>query len=127
MSDRECGSTDRGSATLLTVVAGSLVVLAALVGSAFGGALLAHHRADGVADLSALAAAAALTRAADPCSAAQRVVAASGARLVACTTAGADVEVTVAVPSRLWRLGRGDVLGRARAGPAVPASATPGG
>ena len=112
---------DDGSATVLVVSAAFLVVAAALVACTFAGVLAARHRAGGVADLAALAAAAAAVRGADPCAAAGRVAAAQSARLVGCGVEALEVDVRVAVAARFWRLGPRLVEGRARAGPATPA------
>jgi secretion/DNA translocation related TadE-like protein len=108
---------------LLAVLAVVLTVTGAV--GLLAGAVSARHRAEGAADLGALAAApVALVDAREACRRAARVVAANGARLVRCRVDGPDVIVVVA--RRLeGMLGRfGAARARARAGP-VPAPLEP--
>jgi secretion/DNA translocation related TadE-like protein len=113
-SDGERGSASVWVVALATVlgVVGAAVVLV-------GVATVARHRATAAADLAALAAAQrAVTGDPDPCGTARRLAAANTAALTGCR-ADADgvVEVTVAVPVRLGRLGLHEATARARAGP----------
>lgn len=115
---------DRGSATVLAV--GLLAVLAvlALAAAGLGRAVHARGTAQAAADLGAVAAATALhapTAEVDPCTVAERVVSANGARLTACRIAGRDVEVatTVVLIGAAWPVeGRSlNARAQARAGP----------
>lgn len=109
---------ERGAASLLVV---ALTGVLLLVGCALGvvAAMVAdHRRAAAAADLAALAGAAALQRGDDGCAAAEPLAAANGARLVDCAVEGSDVLVTVEVTGPRWLGQRGDLVGRARAGPA---------
>ncbi|MBE9374167.1 flp pilus-assembly TadE/G-like family protein [Saccharopolyspora sp. HNM0983] len=79
-----------------------------------GSAVAARHRAEGAADLAALAAAAhSATGAAAACGHAEVVAAAMGTGLTSCTVSvgEARVQLRASVP------GLGEVTGRARAGP----------
>lgn len=122
---------DRGSGTVLTLsVVAAILLVAGLLGL-LAGALLAHARAQGAADLAALAAAGRLQRqsllaAADgstsggsvgvdgtPCALAETVADRNGARLGGCEAGpGNTVTLTVAVDGPI-----GSVTARARAGP----------
>jgi secretion/DNA translocation related TadE-like protein len=107
-------------------VAGVLVLVLAVVVASVGALLatlaavgVARHRAAGVADLSALAAAhQALAGSAAACATAERTAVAGGATLLDCRMDGDEANVVVEVrpPGRLGDLGA--VRGRARAGPA---------
>lgn len=107
---------ERGAATVvvLAVVAVALV-LAVVVGAVTSGHA-ARVRAQGAADLSALAAASAERSGvlADPCSLARDVADRNGARLVACEKEARGVVRVVAERSA----GFGTAVARARAGPA---------
>ncbi|MER6421322.1 Rv3654c family TadE-like protein [Streptomyces sp. NPDC001137] len=111
---------DRGSATVWSL--GAITVLCVVFGVvlALGQAVVVRHRAAGGADLAALAAAdhwADGTAAA--CARADRVARAQGVRLVRCVIAGEVSDVTAAS-------GRGPFAAevRARAGPAGPPTPT---
>ena len=111
---------DRGAASLLVVTFAGVLLL---VGCALGvvAAMVAdHRRAASAADLAALGGAAALQRAEDGCAAATSLASANGARLVSCGVEGADVVVSVEVTGPRWLGQEGDLVGRARAGPAMP-------
>ncbi|MFT3716235.1 MAG: flp pilus-assembly TadE/G-like family protein [Gordonia sp. (in: high G+C Gram-positive bacteria)] len=117
---RQLTKDDDGFATL--AAAGVIAALTALlVGMLYlGGAVLARHRAQSAADLSALAAAAVHVRGdAEPCAAARDLAAEQGtsAEVTSCRTDGQDVLVEVTVPVLLGRWGPGRAIGRARAGP----------
>jgi secretion/DNA translocation related TadE-like protein len=110
---------ENGSATVLVLaVAFAAVILATLL-AGIGSVAVSRHRAASAADLGALAAADVLVgrSSGSPCGAAAIVVAAAGAALGACRTAGSTAEVVATVrPAGLpGRLGR--VRVRARAGP----------
>lgn len=85
-----------------------------------GGAVVARHRAQSAADLSALAGASAQVAGdGDGCEAARRLAARQeGApRVVDCVVDGEDVQLRVAVSVRLGRFGTHDATAVARAGP----------
>ncbi|MEB3369433.1 Rv3654c family TadE-like protein [Saccharopolyspora mangrovi] len=109
---------DRGSATVLAAVL-SLVVLVLLWWLVqLGAATVARHRAEGAADLAALAAAShAIGGRELACAQAGRVTSGMRAELVACTLTGREVrvEVTGELPGLL--AGRRPPSARARAGP----------
>ncbi|AWT44619.1 flp pilus-assembly TadE/G-like family protein [Streptomyces actuosus] len=108
---------DRGSATVWSV--GAITVLCVVFGVllALGQAVVARHRAAGGADLAALAAADHWAEGGTAaCARAEKVARAQGARLVRCAIVGETSEVTAAS-------GRGPFAAevRSRAGPAGPA------
>jgi len=110
---------ERGLAGLWTVWATTVVLAVALGALAWSAALVAHHRAETAADLTALAAATAQVRGGDPCGVAGRVAEAQGGRLVSCEPQPTSVSVLVevATPSRmLRRLDMPPARARARAG-----------
>lgn len=105
---------DRGSGTLLGLLAALLVMCGGAVAWSFAGLAVTHQRASVSADLAAIAAAQ------SGCSAAQRVAEANGATLEECSLEGSDAVVAVSVPGprALMRLGLPAVRmsGSARAG-----------
>lgn len=109
---------DTGSATVLVLGLAAVLALVAVLAVGVTGADVARHRADGAADLAALAAA---TRALDgegaACRAAARTAALTGARAVSCRLDGdvATVVVEARLPGRLEVLRPLHVT--ARAGP----------
>ncbi|MBM7368120.1 secretion/DNA translocation related TadE-like protein [Gordonia hydrophobica] len=106
------------------VIAGLAILLVAML--YLGGAVLARHRAQSAADLSALAGASALlTGTGAGCETARRLAAEQeGApRVVGCTVDGGDVQVRIAVAVRLGRFGVHDATAVARAGPVGPGQA----
>ena len=113
------GWDERGSGTVyaLGVIA---VLLAAAVGIAgLIQAQSAAGRARAAADLAAISGATVLSSViapGDPCAMAQRVAAANGASVSACSVAGEDVTVSVVVPTTILGLPR-QASARARAGP----------
>ena len=120
------GCDERGSGTVyaLGVIA---VLLAAAVGiTGLIQAQSATGRARAAADLAAISGATVLSSVVapgDPCAMAQRVAAANGASVSACSVAGEDVTVSVVVPTTI--LGRPrQATAQARAGP-VDAPPTP--
>nr|WP_254389240.1 Rv3654c family TadE-like protein [Streptomyces sp. AC550_RSS872] len=109
--------SDRGSATVWSV--GAITVLCVVFGVvlALGHAVVTRHRAAGGADLAALAAAGHWAEGgAAACDRAEGVARAQGVRLVRCALVGEVSDVTAAS-------GRGPFAAevRARAGPAGPA------
>lgn len=120
------GCDERGSGTVyaLGVIA---VLLAAAVGiTGLIQAQSATGRARAAADLAAISGATVLSSViapGDPCAMAQRVAAANGASVSACSVAGEDVTVSVVLPTTI--LGRPrQATAQARAGP-VDALPTP--
>jgi secretion/DNA translocation related TadE-like protein len=111
-------TSEQGSATLWVLCAIAVVIAVGSAGIAAGVVTLARHRAAIAADAAALAAAGdVLAGPAGACAAAASIARTDGARLVRCGLdgAGAQVEVTVALPGVLRRFGAAD--GSARAGP----------
>jgi secretion/DNA translocation related TadE-like protein len=98
---------DRGSATVWVAIACLVTWSVATVALSIGAAVAARHRAVSSADLAALAGARMLAgESSDPCSKAQRVAAAAGARLVACdrlADGSLQVVTEVALPRLLGR------------------------
>ncbi|MFK4111662.1 Rv3654c family TadE-like protein [Streptomyces sp. NPDC002176] len=115
-----CRNSDRGSATVWSLGAISLLCVVFGAVLALGHAVVVRHRAAGAADLAALAAADHWAEGAEAaCAAGRRVASAQGARLLRCALVGEISDVSA---------GSGDgpfaAEVRARAGP--PASAPPG-
>lgn len=101
-----------------------VLALCAVLGLAITGALLLgsaavlRHRAGAVADLAALAAAAAAPQGSEAaCGQAALVATGMSARLDACNLAGLVVEIEVSVSAELLVVGESTAHGRARAGP----------
>jgi len=101
----------------------AVLVTVTVVMAQLGAAVVARHRAQAAADLSALAAA---VRLADgrgtACAAAEAVIAAMRVRSGGCAIQGLDVVVSVEVPVSLGRWGTGYAAASARAGPVDPYS-----
>jgi secretion/DNA translocation related TadE-like protein len=119
-------SDERGSATLLALASGLLLVGAGLVCALWAVVSTGHHRAAAAAEMAALSAAQAMQPGGDwhwqaegdgPCDVASRIALAQGAELVSCRTYGDTVEVVAAVELRLGALGSPSVQAAARAGP----------
>ena len=107
---------ERGSGTVyaLGVIA---VLLAAAVGIAgLIQAQSATGRARSAADLAAISGATVLSSVVAPCAMAQRVAAANGASMSACSVAGEDVTVSVTISTTILGLPR-RATAEARAGP----------
>jgi secretion/DNA translocation related TadE-like protein len=120
-------SADGGAAGLLTVGAAAAVLAVSVTALAWGGVLVARHRADRAADIAALGGAATLQTGGDACSVAARLAAAQGARVTACRVIDATVllEVAVDVAGPATRWGRlPPARARARAGPAWTGAGT---
>ncbi|MGY1914795.1 Rv3654c family TadE-like protein [Blastococcus sp. SYSU DS0973] len=113
---------ERGSATVWVLALSAVLALLATAAVLVGVAAVARHRAAGAADLAALAAAGrAVLGNPAACPAAAEVAATNGAELTGCRVGEHGVvEVAVAVPVRLGRLGVHTAHGRARAGPGAP-------
>jgi secretion/DNA translocation related TadE-like protein len=111
---------DRGAATVWVLACGLMTVLVALAMSMVGAGIVARHRAQGAADLGALAGAAhAIEGEQSACATAGSIAAANGARMTRCGMEGFDVIVTVEVsPALVASLGR-SARASARAGPAT--------
>lgn len=76
--------SDRGAATIWVIGLGAVVLSVAMALAARGSVVLARHRLERAADLSALAAAQQIGRAGQPCAAAARIASANGAVLLSC-------------------------------------------
>lgn len=107
--------SERGSATVFVVIALALMLFAGSTVGAVGGIVVAHRRAQSAADLAALAGAAALGTAADPCAQARVVAEANAASLDACERSGADLTVVISVdcPRLIRWIGRSAAKARA--------------
>jgi len=117
--DRGRADDDRGAATIWVLAAGLLTVLVALASSAAGAAMVARHRAQGAADLGALAGAGRAIEGEDAaCQRAGDIVSANGARLVGCRLDGFDLTVTAQVSPAGVAAIAGTARASARAGPA---------
>jgi secretion/DNA translocation related TadE-like protein len=126
---------DEGSATVWVLGCAALLALVTAVAVLRGAAVLARHRAEGTADLAALAAAAHIGLDPAGCAAAADIAAANGARVQSCVQSqGADVRsgvvvVRVVMPVRLPGVAVGSVSASARAGrgvsPALPPAVPP--
>lgn len=77
--------SDRGAATIWVLALGAVILSVALAVTARGSAVLARHRLEHAADLTALAAAQQIGRAGQPCASASRIAEANAAVLVSCT------------------------------------------
>lgn len=111
---------DRGSATALAAVL-SLVVLVLLWWLVqLGAATVARHRAEGAADLAALAAASHATGGPErACAQAGRVTGGMRTRLITCTLSGREARVEVLGELPIPLFGGQPPSARARAGPAA--------
>ncbi|ASR01349.1 Rv3654c family TadE-like protein [Gordonia rubripertincta] len=111
---------DQGNATVLGAFAIAALAAVLVMVIYVGAAVLARHRAQSAADLSALAAAADhVAGKSEPCATARAVAVAQrpSAEVVSCRTAGEDVLVAVRVPVNLGRFGLRAAMASARAGP----------
>lgn len=113
------GRDERGAAAVLVVALTGLVLLLGLSAAFVTATAAAHRRAQGAADLAALAGAGALARGRDPCAASGVIAVDNGARVRSCTVLGADVLVEVVVSGPRWWGHGWEPRGRARAGPAT--------
>ena len=97
-------------------MAGILLGLGAGLGLV-GAVVVDLRRAQSAADLAALAGASAPSVGRDACSEVARVAAAHDARVLSCSVAGPEVEVSVEVGGPSWLGLSADPTARARAGP----------
>lgn len=105
-------------ASVLAVALLAVLVTVTLVMAQLGAAVVARHRAQAAADLSALAAAVRLADGqAAACEAAEAVIDAMRVGSGGCAMQGLDVVVSVHVPVSLGRWGTGHAAASARAGP----------
>ena len=107
--------SDAGSATVLVVAMAGVLMLEMVALATAGGLVTAHRRAQSAADLTALAAAAALD--ADACAEALRTATANAAHLDACEVDGSAVRVVVSVAGPTMTRRDLRVSAEARAGP----------
>ncbi|WP_371750637.1 Rv3654c family TadE-like protein [Mycobacteroides sp. LB1] len=109
---------DNGSATIVAVALMAVLLVVTAGGVAVGSAVVARHRAQAVADLSALAGAQrALYGAAPACAEVTAIARRMGATVSRCVVEDLDVVVTVDFPVALGRFGTGPARAAARAGP----------
>ncbi|WP_078324442.1 Rv3654c family TadE-like protein [Mycobacteroides salmoniphilum] len=109
---------DNGSATIVAVAMMAVLLALTAGGAAVGEAVVARHRAQAAADLSALAGAQrALYGTAPACAEATVVARRVGAAITGCMVEDLDVVVSVNVPVILGRFGMGPARATARAGP----------
>lgn len=113
---------ERGSATLLALASGLLLVGAGLVCALWAVVSTGHHRAAVAAEMAALSAAQAMQPGGQaegdgPCDVASRIALAHRAELLSCRNYSDTVEVVAAVELRLGVLGSPSVKSTARAGP----------
>lgn len=95
--------SDRGAATVWVLGLGAVVLSVAMTLAVRGSAVLARHRLERAADLTALAAAQQIGRAGQPCAAAARIAMANAAALLSCAVQldASGRSGTVAVTLRL--------------------------
>jgi branched-chain amino acid aminotransferase len=128
MKRRTENADDRGAATIWVLGFGGLILAVALVTVTRGSAVLARHRLERAADLTALAAATQIGVGAQPCLAAGRIAIANAAVLVSCRCqldeSGRSGTVAVQLTRRVQfpLIGHRLLTSRARAG-RLPASA----
>lgn len=120
---RGCGHArrdERGSGSVYVLVAAALVLAMALAAAAVGDAVVQRHRAESLADLAAIAGAAAQQRGADGCARAGAYARSEGGWVGSCWVAGdgaVTVRVTRPAGRLLARLGLPVARAQARAGP----------
>lgn len=120
-SGRPRGDRDRGAATVFAAIVSMGLLVVLWGGVQLGAATLTRHRAEGAADLAALAVAAYAPQGAESaCGRAERVVDRMRAVLVSCRLDGWDARVRVRMGLPGLLSGFDPVGARARAGP-VPA------
>lgn len=109
---------DGGAATIIAVAMIAVLLALTAGGAAVGSAVVARHRAQAAADLSALAGAQhALYGVTLACAEAGAVARRMGAVVAGCTVEDLDVVVAVSVPVMLGRFGARPARAAARAGP----------
>jgi secretion/DNA translocation related TadE-like protein len=103
---------------VLAVAMLAVLLAVTLTVTQLGAAVVARHRAQAIADLGALAAAARLAEGqVAACAAAGAVISAMQANAGGCSVQGLDVVIAVEVPVSIGRWGTGQALASARAGP----------
>ena len=111
-------SGERGSATVVMLAVIAVVLMLTVSGLMLASAVLASHRARAAADLGALAAVGALMQG-EPlgavCQVAARVATANQGTVQQCIVVGAEVRLSIAVPTGMR--GLGVATARSRAGP----------
>ena len=118
-----CGGVarDAGAAGVLVLCLAVVVASLGSVLSSLAAVGVARHRAAGVADLAALAAAErARAGQATACAAAARTAQAGGGRVVSCTVTGEVAHIVTQVRPPGWLGTLGTTRSQARAGPASP-------
>jgi secretion/DNA translocation related TadE-like protein len=119
-ADTRAGRPDAGSGVVLVLAVIAVTIWTALLVAALGNVIVARHRAEAAADLSALAAASAGPP--PDCARAAAIAATSGARLLGCRSlpdGSVEVEVICALPAWIAAWAAGAItrpVGRARAG-----------
>ncbi|WP_018352268.1 Rv3654c family TadE-like protein [Longispora albida] len=109
---------ERGSASVIAMGTGALLLSVGLACMGIGSAVVARHRAGSAADLGALAGAVhAMAGAEVACSEVEEIVAANGGRVASCTVDGLDVLVAVEVRPAGYAGRFGVARAVARAGP----------
>ena len=111
------GRDQRGAAGVVGVGVIAVLVFVAIVCVGVVSIVLAHRQAQAAADLASLAGAAALQRGGDACGAASGIAGRQHAMVTACRVDGTALSVTTGVDLPVV-LGGGQVMARARAGPA---------
>jgi secretion/DNA translocation related TadE-like protein len=109
----------RGSATLLVLAMGGVLMLLGAALAVVAAMVAAHRSAQSAADLAALAGAQGVRVGGDGCGSAARVATANAAQLVVCSVAGGTVDVEVRVVGPRWLGQTADLQARSRAGPAA--------
>lgn len=118
--------SDRGAATVWILGLAAVVIAVALAAVVRGSAVLARHRLERAADLSALAAAERIGRTGQPCVAASRIAAANGAVLTSCTAQldqsgrSGTVAITIGRTVSFALIGARTLTARSRAGRSPP-------
>lgn len=111
-------SRDRGAATLQAAGVVLALLLLLTFGLQVGAAVLNRHRAEGAADLAALAAASRIDRGGDvACSTAQRVARGMNVSVTSCSVEGWQAWVRTRAEPDGVLAGFAPASGRARAGP----------
>ena len=112
--------SDRGSATIWVTVMSLIVVMCATGGLVLGQTYIANRKAQGAADLGALAGASHMGTG-QACVIAEDVVTRNGVRLDECNEAGNEITLVASLPNPLARwFPTPPIHSRARAGYASP-------
>ncbi|MDQ2836293.1 MAG: flp pilus-assembly TadE/G-like family protein [Actinomycetota bacterium] len=122
--------SERGSATIWVLALAAMMMALTMAVVLRSTAVLARHRMERAADLSALAAADRIGGTGDPCAAAVRIAGENGARLVECSleldASGRSGTVAIVLNKSIGLpvIGVRTVTGRARAGRLPPPNST---